>query len=344
MRHVIDLLAAAEPLGFDNIWINEHHFDSWGGLMSAPALALAALSQRTERVRLGTSIAVLGLHHPLAMAEQLASLDLLSNGRLDFGVGRGSEPYDYEAFGIDYAEAQARTLESLDVILAAWTQPRVSHSGTYFQVQDVEVWPRPQQSPHPTVWLSVASSRASFEEAARRGYHALTLGFPRPVSAFAELTRSYRTAWIDSGHAQDRYQLATLYHTIVCENGERARQLGITHFGRFLAGLRASATRPTRTPQPPRASAGLADLDLSTLIDEARLIAGNPQEVADMLRYLQRRSRLHPAEPHVPVRRPELRRRPRVDGALRERSHAQAAVTGTLRGGLAIRAATGRLR
>jgi alkanesulfonate monooxygenase SsuD/methylene tetrahydromethanopterin reductase-like flavin-dependent oxidoreductase (luciferase family) len=287
MRHVIDLLAAAEPLGFDSIWINEHHFDSWGGLMSAPALALAALSQRTRRVRLGTSIAVLGLHHPLAVAEQMATLDLLSNGRLDFGVGRGSEAYDYEAFSIDYAEAQARTLESLDVILAAWTRARVTHPGTYFQVEDVEVWPRPQQSPHPPVWLSVASSQASFEYAARRGFNALTLGFPRPVSEFAELTRSYRSAWVASGHAQDGYQLATLYHTIVCENGERARQLAITHFGRFLVGLRASATRPTRRPQPTRASASLADVDLATLITEARLIAGNPQEVADMLRYLQ---------------------------------------------------------
>ncbi|MBV9327289.1 MAG: LLM class flavin-dependent oxidoreductase [Chloroflexi bacterium] len=286
MRHVLDLLAAAEPLGFDNIWINEHHFDSWGGMMSAPALALAGLSQRTRRVRLGTSIAVLGLHHPLAVAEQMATLDLISHGRLDFGVGRGSEPYDYEGFGIDYAEAQARTMEALDVILDAWTQPRVTHAGTYFEVQDVEVWPRPEQRPHPPVWVSCASAPASFEQTARRGFNALTLGFPRPVPAFAELTRIYRDAWVDSGRDPSGYQMATLYHTLVCENGERARELAVTHFGRFLRGLAASAARPTRKPPPPRAASGLTDMNVASLIDGARLIAGNPQEVLDMLRYL----------------------------------------------------------
>jgi alkanesulfonate monooxygenase SsuD/methylene tetrahydromethanopterin reductase-like flavin-dependent oxidoreductase (luciferase family) len=286
MRQVLDLLAAAEPLGFDSIWINEHHFDAWGGMMSTPALVLAGLSQRTQRVRLGTSIAVLGLHHPLAVAEQLATLDLMSQGRLEFGIGRGSEPYDYEAFGIDYADAQARTMESLEVILAAWMRPRVTYSGTHFQVHDVEVWPRPEQRPHPPVWVSVASSPASFEQTARRGYNALTLGFPRPVAGFAELTRTYRDAWAASGRDPSSIQLGTLYHTLVCESSERARELAITHFSRFLAGLRASAARPTRKPQPPRAASGLIDLDVGMLIDQARVIAGNPQEVVDMLRYL----------------------------------------------------------
>ncbi len=287
MRHVLDLLAAAEPLGFDNIWINEHHFDSWGGMMSAPALALTALSQRTQRVRLGTSIAVLGLHHPLAVAEQMATLDLISNGRLDFGIGRGSEPYDYEAFGIDYAEAQARTMEALDVILSAWTRPRVTHAGTYFQVDDVEVWPHPEQRPHPPVWVSCASSPTSFQQTARRGFYALTLGFPRPVPQFAELAHTYIDAWRESGRDPSGYQMATLYHTVVCENSERARELASSHFSRFLGGLRDSAQRPTRRPQPQRASSSLAELDCRALIDGARLIAGNPQEVADMLRYLQ---------------------------------------------------------
>jgi alkanesulfonate monooxygenase SsuD/methylene tetrahydromethanopterin reductase-like flavin-dependent oxidoreductase (luciferase family) len=287
MRQVLDLLAAAEPLGFDSIWINEHHFDPWGGMMSAPALVLAGLSQRTRRVRLGTSIAVLGLHHPLEVAEQLATLDLMSHGRLEFGIGRGSEPYDYEAFALDYADAQARTMESLEIILAAWMRPRLTYSGTYFHVDDVEVWPRPEQQPHPPVWVSVASGPASFEQTARRGYHALTLGFPRPVTSFAELTRTYADAWVDSGRAPSEMQLATLYHTLVCESSERARELAITHFSRFLAGLRASAARPTRKPQPRRAASGLVDLDVEALIDQARVIAGNPREVADMLRYLQ---------------------------------------------------------
>jgi alkanesulfonate monooxygenase SsuD/methylene tetrahydromethanopterin reductase-like flavin-dependent oxidoreductase (luciferase family) len=286
IRQQLDLLAAADPLEFDSVWINEHHFDTWGGLMSAPALVLAGLSQRTRHVRLGTSIAVLGLHHPLEVAEQMATLDLMSNGRLEFGIGRGSEPFDYEAYGVDYAEAQARTLESLDVILAAWTSKRFSHAGTYFSVPEVELWPLPQQRPHPPVWVSCSSTRSSFEWTAQRGYNLLTLGFPRPVPAFAETVRIYRDEWEAVGRDPADYQIGTLYHTVVCEKSEQARKLAIRSFGRFLSGLRDSALRPTRFSQAPRASAALAQLDIGQLIDQARLIAGNPQEVVDMLRYL----------------------------------------------------------
>jgi alkanesulfonate monooxygenase SsuD/methylene tetrahydromethanopterin reductase-like flavin-dependent oxidoreductase (luciferase family) len=287
MRRQIDLLAAAEPLGFDSVWINEHHFDAWGGIMSAPTLVLAGLSQRTQRIRLGTSIAVLGLHHPLETAEQMATLDLMSGGRLEFGVGRGSEAFDYEAFGVDYAEAQARTLEALEIILEAWTGDRFSHTGMYFQVPEVQLWPLPEQRAHPPVWVSCSSNPSSFEWTAQRGYNLLTLGFPTPVSVFAERVGIYRTAWEAAGRDPADYQIGTLYHTVVCEKSEQARQLAVGAFRRFLRGLRASAARPTRRPQPARPSATLGELEVEPLIDQARLIAGNPQEVADMLRYLQ---------------------------------------------------------
>ena len=287
MQRQLDLLANADPLGFDSVWINEHHFDSWGGLMSAPTLVLAGLSQRTQRIRLGTSIAVLGLHHPLEMAEQMATLDLMSGGRLEFGIGRGSEPFDYEAFGVDYSTAQARTEEALDVILGAWTNERFSHKGTFFEVPGLQLWPRPPQQPHPPVWVSVSSTRASFEWAARRGYNILTLGFPRPVPAFAETVRIYRDQWESVGRDPADYQIGTLYHTIVCERGEQARELAARCFRRFLDGLRDSALRPTRSAQPARAASALAEVDVVSLIGQARLIAGNPDEVADMLTYLQ---------------------------------------------------------
>ncbi|MBV9578813.1 MAG: LLM class flavin-dependent oxidoreductase, partial [Chloroflexi bacterium] len=273
MRQQLDLLAAADPLGFDSVWINEHHFDTWGGLMSAPTLVLAGLSQRTQHVRLGTSIAVLGMHHPLEVAEQMATLDLMSGGRLEFGIGRGSEPFDYETYGIDYAEAQARTVEALDVILASWTSTPFSHSGTYYQVPTAELWPLPQQRPYPPVWVSCSSSRANFEWTAQRGYNLLTLGFPRPVAEFAETVRIYRDEWQRVGRDPAEYQIGTLYHTIVCETSEQARTLAVQCFRRFLAGLRDSALRPTRFSQSRRPSTALADLDIGQLIDQARLIA-----------------------------------------------------------------------
>jgi len=222
-----------------------------------------------------------------AVAEELAMLDLMSGGRLDFGVGRGSEPYDYEAFGLDYTDAQARTLEALEIVLAAWSGHPVKHSGTHFQVPGVQVWPRPEQRPHPPVWFSCLSNPESFEWTARKGYNLLSLGFPTPVARFAELARVYRQAWSDAGFAPDGYQFGTLYHTVVCERGDRARELAIGAFSRFLGQLKESRQRPTRFVLPLRGSGLLTDQDVPSLIDEGRLIAGNPQEVADTLRYLQ---------------------------------------------------------
>jgi alkanesulfonate monooxygenase SsuD/methylene tetrahydromethanopterin reductase-like flavin-dependent oxidoreductase (luciferase family) len=287
MRRLVDLLASAEPLGFDNIWLNEHHFNSWGGMLPAPPMMLAALSQRTSRVRLGTSVSVLGLHHPIAVAEQMAMLDLMSGGRLDFGVGRGSEAFDYEAFGIDYAEAQTRTVESLEIILEAWTGEFFEHTGQNYRVPRIQVWPRPEQRPHPPVWFSCLSNPASFEWTARQGHHLLSLGFPTAVPKLAELTRVYRDAWVDSGRDLNTYQIGTLYHTVICERGNRARELAVGAFQRFLGQLRESRARPTVHVAPARPSALIVDEAVPQLIDDGRLIAGNPQQVVDTLRYLQ---------------------------------------------------------
>src|SRR5881409_2135494 len=96
LRATVDHLVRAEALGLDSVWVNEHHFHQYGGLMPSLPTMLAALSQRTSRVRLGTSVVLLPLHNPLVIAEQLAMVDLMSKGRLEFGVGRGFVAHDYE--------------------------------------------------------------------------------------------------------------------------------------------------------------------------------------------------------------------------------------------------------
>jgi alkanesulfonate monooxygenase SsuD/methylene tetrahydromethanopterin reductase-like flavin-dependent oxidoreductase (luciferase family) len=285
MRQLLDLLAAAEPLGFDNIWLNEHHFTSWGGMLPSPPMALAALSQRTRRIRLGTSVTVLGLHHPIEIAEQLAMLDLMSGGRLEFGVGRGSVVYDYEVFGLPYDQAQTRTLEALAVIKTAWTGEQFSHAGQFFQIPSVKVWPRPEQRPHPPIWVSCSNDAANFEWTARQGYNLLTIGFVKPVSQFAELTRRYRAAWADAGRAPGGFQLGTLYHSVICEHGPTARALAVGAITRFLGQLRESDALASQ-PRPGRTHV-LDTVSAEQLIEQSRLVAGNPAEVADMLAYLQ---------------------------------------------------------
>src|SRR5439155_10902910 len=172
-RRLVDFLVSAEDLGYDAVWANEHHFHPYGGLIPSPAVLLSAVAQRTKRMRLGTSVVVLPLHNPIEVAEQLAMVDVMSGGRVDLGVGRGFVAFDYQTMGIPMKEGQERTLESLEVILKAWSGEPFTHHGKYFHYDNIEVWPRPQQRPHPPIWIACSTNPESFEFAGRNGYNLL---------------------------------------------------------------------------------------------------------------------------------------------------------------------------
>src|SRR3954452_5981019 len=141
LRNTVDQFVSAEALSYDSVWVNEHHFHAYGGLLPSLPTILGALSQRTTRGRLGTSVGVLPLHHPLDVAEQMAMVDLLSNGRLELGIGRGFVEHDYQVLGVDYSDAQDRLKESIDIVRRAWTGDNFSYEGKYWNVDNVQVWP-----------------------------------------------------------------------------------------------------------------------------------------------------------------------------------------------------------
>ena len=128
---LLDLFAYGEQLGFTNTWVAEHHFSDYGTL-GGPPVFLAALAQRTTSMRLGSAVAVLPFHDPIRLAEDYAALDVISGGRLEFGVGRGYQPKEFAGFGIDMADARDRFWEQLDVITSAWKGEPFSHQGRFF--------------------------------------------------------------------------------------------------------------------------------------------------------------------------------------------------------------------
>ena len=147
----------ADALGFDSIWLTEHHF-SRHGIVSDSLMVLAHLAARTSHVRLGTAVSVLPLHHPLRFAEAAATVDQLSRGRLDLGIGRGYQPGEFRGFGVDIAEKNERFDEALAVLRQVWSADGpVSHSGKYFSFEDAAPQPRPFQQPHPPLWLATDS-------------------------------------------------------------------------------------------------------------------------------------------------------------------------------------------
>ncbi|MBV9965340.1 MAG: LLM class flavin-dependent oxidoreductase [Alphaproteobacteria bacterium] len=189
-HHFINYVIEAERLGFSSVFLVEHHFTGFGQV-SASLNLLSYLAARTERIRLGTAVVVLPWHNPVLVAEEAATLDLLSNGRLDFGVGKGYRPYEFSGFCVPQDEATARFDEAIDVIRQAWTSPgRFSYSGRWWHYDNIVVEPAPIQQPHPPFWLG-AGSKESIERAAREGYN-LLLDQIAPVDVIIDRVRIFR--------------------------------------------------------------------------------------------------------------------------------------------------------
>ena len=168
----IDYVLEAERLGFHQLFMVEHHFTGQGQV-SASMTLLAYLAAKTSRIRLGTGVVVLPWHNPVLVAEQAATLDLLSGGRLDFGVGKGYRKLEFDGFCVPMDEANERFNEAIDIIRKAWTtEDRFSHHGPRWNYENIVVEPAPIQRPHPPMWLA-AGSFDSVRRAAREGFNLL---------------------------------------------------------------------------------------------------------------------------------------------------------------------------
>ena len=152
-RRMFEQMEEIERLGFDSAWVTEHHFSDYGGTVPHPATFLSAIARTTRRIRLGVAISVLPLHNPLEIAESYAMVDVISNGRLEFGVGKGSEAIEYKRAGASQEEASGRMKEGMEIIRQAWSDEPVNFRGEVFEYRNVRVLPKPVQRPHPPVLM-----------------------------------------------------------------------------------------------------------------------------------------------------------------------------------------------
>jgi alkanesulfonate monooxygenase SsuD/methylene tetrahydromethanopterin reductase-like flavin-dependent oxidoreductase (luciferase family) len=197
----IKYVVEAERLGFSSVFLVEHHFTGFGQV-SASLNLLSYLAARTDKIRLGTAVVVLPWHNPVLVAEQAATLDLLSNGRLDFGVGKGYRPYEFSGFCVEQDEATERFDEAMEVIRLAWTSSgRFSYAGKWWHYDNIVVEPSPIQNPHPPFWLG-AGSPESIRRAAREGYN-LLLDQIAPIDLIIERVKIFREECQAAGRAYD---------------------------------------------------------------------------------------------------------------------------------------------
>lgn len=190
---------AAEAWGLHGVWLGELHFNPTRSVLSAPLVMAGAIAARTRRLRVGTAVTVLPLSNPLRIAEEAASVDQISQGRFDFGVGRSGAVYVYDVLGVPYAESQARFLEALEIIRQAWKGERFSYRGQFYRFENAVVAPRPYQQPHPPIRMA-ATSEETFAQVGRLGIDLFvglrTMDIPELRTHLA----TYRQAWRDAGH------------------------------------------------------------------------------------------------------------------------------------------------
>lgn len=216
---VIDLL---EELGFDGVWGSEHHFRDYGLLSSIPQM-LAYVAGRTEKLRLGTGIIVLPLHNPLHVAEEIAELDVISDGRVDFGIGRGYQSVEFDGHGISLTEARDRFNEALEIILGLWNNdesPAVQ--GQYYAHGSLRLMPKPVQRPHPPVYVAAVSPE-TVEMYAARGLPIIV----DPATPFHKIQKAaevWRTTATSNGYAAEETDLVASRVVWVAPTNEQARE------------------------------------------------------------------------------------------------------------------------
>src|SRR5437660_9873726 len=288
-EQAFEQIDTGERCGLDVMWLAELHVDPARSVLAAPMTIASAVAARTERIKIGIAVQVLPLCHPLRIAEEAATVDQVSRGRLIFGVGRSGLPRTYEAYGVPYGESKDRFAETLHVVEQAWTKPRFSYEGKYYRFDDVAVTPKPFQKPLPPIRVA-ASSADTFPAIGKLGYPI----FVMPRGTFSDMLpaiESYRAAYREAGHpGHGRVYLRVPIY--VGETAERARsepEPSIMHFFREQAArLRASANRAGTSASEGRAERAAA-LDTLTYEDAIRgkIIIGTPDSVAEQLRALQ---------------------------------------------------------
>ena len=280
----VDYICEAESLGFYSVFLVEHHFTGFGQI-SATLNFLTYLAAKTSRMRLGTAVLVLPWHNPALLAEQAATLDLLSNGRLDLGIGKGYRWGEFHGFRIPIEEASERYDEAVDFLRKAWTSKgRFSHHGKRWHFEDIVVEPTPVQKPHPPLWIG-AFSPESIRQAAENGFN-LLLGQNGRTELIAESIGIYRKAVEAQGRTYDPMSVGltrALHIAMNEEEREAAHRLRM----QFMRNVQQLSLSPTgNSPSLGRPRRALSEEELRRATESDALI-GTPQEIVERLRRLQ---------------------------------------------------------
>jgi alkanesulfonate monooxygenase SsuD/methylene tetrahydromethanopterin reductase-like flavin-dependent oxidoreductase (luciferase family) len=271
-----------DQLEFDAIWIAEHRYPGYG-FSSTPVVA-QAMASATTNVKIGTAVALLSQRHPILLAEDWAAVDLLSGGRLQFGIGRGIYNYDFDVLGIPSGESRERFEEAWEVVRRLWTEDEVTHSGKHWAFEKHRLGPRPLQQPHPPVFVGCVASPESYVWAGENGYNVIVAPFLLDsTERQAEYLERYRCALQAAGHDPVNFQVVANYHLAIATSDAQLNDAD-TYFYRYLDFL-ARTSNPRRLDVAGYRSyqrGGGLYADLHEM-REKRSVMGTPQECIDRI-------------------------------------------------------------
>ncbi len=280
-ERVLDRIEIMDRSGYECVWFAEHHFQSFSVCPSIHMMATLAAA-RTRRIRIGTAVSLAAFYHPLRLAEEVALLDVLSGGRVNWGAGRGFHRQEFEVFGVPPEESAARFREAVDIVLAAWRNERLTFAGRFHSFDNVEVLPKPLQQPHPPVWLA-ASSDDSISRAARDGFAILM----DPHSAHPEIGRKlalYHDGLRTAGYDPATREVPTARLVAIADTAGRAVEVA-RRGARWLTDSYANVQ--STAPAGPGTFMPFSDGDPIDRYMNGVIIHGTAESVAEELQRLE---------------------------------------------------------
>ena len=278
----LERIEIMDRTGFDAVWLAEHHFSTFSVCPSVHMVGTLAAA-RTRQLRIGTAVSLAAFYHPLRLAEEVALLDVLSGGRVNWGAGRGFAPIEFQAFGVPPAESAERFREAVEIVLAAWRSQKLTYHGTHYRFDDLEVLPKPLQQPHPPVWMA-ASSEPAIEWAAAQGFSILM----DPHSSIRDIGRKrrmYAERLAAAGHVDGGRDIPMARLVAIADSAERAAEIARRGAQWIIASYSGPQhAKVMNTGAAPRTYDGMEPTEYYL---KSVILHGTPEMVIDRVRALE---------------------------------------------------------
>ena len=270
--------------GYDAVWLAEHHFTEYSVCPSVHMMGLHVASL-TQNLRIGTAVSLAAMYHPLRLAEEVALLDVLTKGRVNWGAGRGFDPTEFKTFGVPLETSKHRFREAVEIVHAAWTNERLTWEGEFWQFENVEVLPKPHQQPHPPIWVA-GGSPDSVQWAGESGYTVM-LGPHAGFSTIADYRNLFLKTLAENGHSTENREIPMARFIAVADTDDEAEVIARRGAQWMMATYKNESKGTANPVKMVEVDGKMEALDATDRYIQDSIVWGCPERVIDQLHRLE---------------------------------------------------------